>query len=76
MESKINTDSGLEKISMIAFRCPTATREQLKEWCFENGASVGGVLLEVVGIMMDEGDWLGEELRERLIGSGVRFGEV
>ena len=61
---------------MIGFRCPPATREQLKTWCFEHDKSVAEVLLEVVEILIDAGDWLGEELRERLVGSGVRFGEV
>lgn len=70
----MNTTSGTQK--MIAFRCPVETREMLKEWCFENGLSVAEVMLKLVTILMDDGDWLGEELRERLVGSGVGFEEV
>jgi len=61
---------------MIAFRCPAEMREELKDWCFEHDRSMAEVMLEMVGIMMDDGDWLGQELRERLVGSGVGFVEV
>lgn len=61
---------------MIAFRCPAETREQLRDWCFEHDRSMAEVMLELVEILIDEGDWLGEELRERLVGSGVRFEEL
>ena len=70
----MTTDSGSK--AMIAFRCPVETREELKEWCFEHDRSVAEVMFEVVTILINDGDWLGEEVRERLIGSGVRFEEV
>jgi len=61
---------------MIGFRCPADLRDQLKDWCFEHHLSVAEVLVEIVQILTDDGDLLGEELRERLLGHGVRFEEV
>lgn len=72
----MTTRSGETNSSMIGFRCSLELREELKDWCWENHLTVADVLLELLEMLMDRGDWLGEELRERLVGGGVKFEEV
>lgn len=57
-----------ERWKMLGVRFPAALHKRLRLWSVENEVPIAQLFMSVAEILLDEGDELGERLRERLTG--------
>ena len=57
-----------EKGTMFGFRIDSEVRKQLRIWALQHDVAVAEIVRQLIEILLDEGDELGEQLRERVTG--------
>ena len=57
-----------DKASMFGFRIDPEVRKQLRIWALQHDVAVAEIVRQLIEILLDEGDELGEQLRERVTG--------
>lgn len=57
-----------DKASMFGFRIDPEVRKQLRIWALQHDVAVAEVVRQLIEILLDEGDELGAQLRDRVTG--------
>ena len=55
-----------DKSTMFGFRIDPDVRRQLRIWALQHDVAVAEVVRQLIEILLDEGDELGAQLRERV----------